>query len=265
MRCTPMSACKAAGWKTAPTCRGRIWHLEIPNVVPKDRVRSDPQGVMGDGSTPQDKAINIYQRDPRRETQQLRLANRTRWGSDALRQEVGVYWQDTDDWFKDPAVRRAPTAPPSGRSGGPMARWARACNGTRRWPGRAAPWTARSTPSARQRPRFAALWRLRPDRRQPASPGGADWQLAPAWSLVGQLGGSRATPRCHQPPNRPNPESAMDVCHAQAGAELAAHAQHPPVGQISRSQEAPTFLEIVTGAVPNPGNPATAVSGSDHS
>ena len=78
--------------------------FEIPNVVPKDRVRSDPRGVMGDGSTPQDKAINIYQRDPRRETQQLRLANRTRWGSDALRQEVGVYWQDTDDWFKDPAV-----------------------------------------------------------------------------------------------------------------------------------------------------------------
>ena len=40
-------------------------------------------------------------RDPRRAATQLRLANRSTWGTDALRQEVGVYWQDTDDLFND--------------------------------------------------------------------------------------------------------------------------------------------------------------------
>ena len=57
--------------------------------------------VLGDGKTPQDQLLNVYKRDPRRAATQLRLANRSRWGNDTLRQEVGVYWQDTDDLFNN--------------------------------------------------------------------------------------------------------------------------------------------------------------------
>ena len=75
--------------------------FQIPTVVPKDRVTSNPRGIMGDGNTPQDQLLNVYQRDPRREATQWRLANRSRWGGEALRQELGVYWQDTDDLFNN--------------------------------------------------------------------------------------------------------------------------------------------------------------------
>ena len=64
--------------------------FQIPSVVPKDRIGSDPRGVLGDGKTPQDQLLNVYKRDPRRAATQLRLANRSTWGSEALRHEVGV-------------------------------------------------------------------------------------------------------------------------------------------------------------------------------
>lgn len=75
--------------------------FQIPTVVPKDRVTSNPRGIMGDGNTAQDQLLNVYKRDPRREATQWRLANRSRWGGEALRQELGVYWQDTDDLFNN--------------------------------------------------------------------------------------------------------------------------------------------------------------------
>ena len=39
--------------------------FQIPSVVPKDRIASNPRGVMGDGVTAQDQLLNVYKRDPR--------------------------------------------------------------------------------------------------------------------------------------------------------------------------------------------------------
>jgi iron complex outermembrane receptor protein len=77
--------------------------FDIPFVVPKDRITSDPKGVMGDGNTPLDNLLNVYKRDPYRETEQLRLANKTQWqtGADRLH-TLGIYAQQTDDIFTDP-------------------------------------------------------------------------------------------------------------------------------------------------------------------
>lgn len=74
--------------------------FDIPTVVPKDRVYLDPRGVMGDwpGDAP-----NVYNTDPHRKTEQIRLANRTYWGTDDFNQTVGVYWQNTDDTFTEPS------------------------------------------------------------------------------------------------------------------------------------------------------------------
>ena len=236
--------------------------FEIPNVVPKDRVRSDPRGVMGDGSTPQDKAINIYQRDPRRETQQLRLANRTRWGSDALRQEVGVYWQDTDDWFKDPAVSTRTDSTTFGaqwRADGQVGaglQWHTALAWSRSTMDRTL--NAVSPANGRDLQRFGA-YDLTADNLQAQV--GAHWQFTSAWSLVGQLGGSQQR---RDATSRQTGQS-LNQQWTFATPKLGLNWQITPStrlwANISRSQEAPTFWEIVTGAVPNPGNPATAVSG----
>lgn len=77
--------------------------FDIPFVVPKSRVDSDPKGVMGDGNTPMDSLLNTYKRKPHRETEQFRLANRTQWQvTETSSQEFGVYVQETDDSFVDP-------------------------------------------------------------------------------------------------------------------------------------------------------------------
>lgn len=77
--------------------------FEIPFVVPKDRVTSNPKGVMGDGNTPQDMLLNAYNRNPHRETEQTRLANKTRIQlSETSAQTYAIYIQSTDDSFVDP-------------------------------------------------------------------------------------------------------------------------------------------------------------------
>jgi len=78
--------------------------FHIPSVVPKARVYSDPRGVLGDQSTPQDRLLNVYRRDPRRATRQWRIANRSEWVGDAARQALGVWWQSTDDLFNNGSV-----------------------------------------------------------------------------------------------------------------------------------------------------------------
>ncbi len=75
--------------------------FDIPTVVPKDRVYSNPRGVMGDGTSGQDLLLNVYRRDPQRAARQLRIANRSQWGASDSRQEVGLSWQTTDDAFNN--------------------------------------------------------------------------------------------------------------------------------------------------------------------
>ena len=78
--------------------------FHIPSVVPKARVYSDPRGVLGDQSSPQDRLLNVYRRDPRRQARQWRLANQTEWSRDAWQQTLGLWWQSTDDLFNNTTV-----------------------------------------------------------------------------------------------------------------------------------------------------------------
>lgn len=99
-----------SGWRGGGTFSNRTWaswtdlFFHIPNVVPKARIHTAPRGVMGDGNTPQDKMANVYLRNPLRDTRQLRLANASEWGADDSRHTLGLWWQRTDDLFKNPTV-----------------------------------------------------------------------------------------------------------------------------------------------------------------
>ncbi|KAF1686195.1 TonB-dependent receptor [Pseudoxanthomonas broegbernensis] len=98
------------GWRAGETFSNRTWlswtdlFFHIPNVVPKARIHSDPRGVMGDGDTPQDNLLNVYRRDPLRDTRHWRVANASQWGGERLRQSLGLWWQHTDDLFKNPTT-----------------------------------------------------------------------------------------------------------------------------------------------------------------
>ena len=77
-------------------------YFDIPFVVPKGRAISAPEQVLGDGNTPLDKLLNVYNRSPHRDSSLKRLANKTRFSHDNLVQELAVFYQQLDDTFTDP-------------------------------------------------------------------------------------------------------------------------------------------------------------------
>jgi iron complex outermembrane receptor protein len=76
--------------------------FDIPFVVPKGRAISNPEQVLGDGNTPLDKLLNVYNRDPHRDATLFRVANKTQLNFDNVEQSFGVVYQDLSDTFTDP-------------------------------------------------------------------------------------------------------------------------------------------------------------------
>lgn len=77
-------------------------YFEIPFVVPKARALSDPKQVLGDGDTTLDSLLNVYNRKPHRDSEQVRIANKTRVSNSDVLHEIGVFFQDVADTFTDP-------------------------------------------------------------------------------------------------------------------------------------------------------------------
>ena len=235
--------------------------FHIPNVVPKDRIHSDPRGVMGDGNTPQDRLLNVYNRDPRRDATQLRLANRSRWGSDALRQEVGVYWQDTDDLFNNMTshtVTHSRTAGAQWQASGRPA----GSDGALGWR-TALSWAdsamerdlyATNPANGTQMQRFGS-YDLGAQNLQALA--AADWRLAPAWTLLGSLQWSKLTRDARNLGTGAQLDQDWSFATPKIGVNWAATPTTRLWANLSRSQEAPTFWEIVSATVA-PNSPATA-------
>jgi len=99
-----------SGWRAGESFANRTYvswtdlFFHIPGPLPKARAGSVPRSVMGDGNAPLDMMNNIHRRDPLRDTQQLRIANRSEWGTEQARQSVGVWWQNVEDLFKNPTT-----------------------------------------------------------------------------------------------------------------------------------------------------------------
>ena len=237
--------------------------FQIPNVVPKDRIQSDPRGVMGDGKTPQDKLLNVYKRDPRRDATQLRLANRSRWGNDTLRHEVGVYWQDTDDLFNNMTSHTVTHSRTTGAQWQANGRPA-GSEGALGW--RTAVSWANSTmerdlyatnpANGQQMQRFGA-YDLGARNLQALA--GADWRMATDWTLLGSLQWSHLTRDAQNRSGGAPLNQDWRFATPKIGVNWAASPSTRLWANLSRSHEAPTFWEIVSANVA-PNSPATAQS-----
>jgi iron complex outermembrane receptor protein len=240
--------------------------FQIPAVVPKARVSSDPRSVMGDGNSPQDTLLNVYKRDPRREASQLRLANRSRWGHDDLRQELGLLVQDSDDLFNNQTSHTVTASRTLGAQWRLDGRVGAAGQSAHQLGYRAALSWQRSdmdrdlyatSPQTGQ-----ALQRFGSFDLQAANQAflvGGDWRPAQGWMLTADLQWARMQRDAR------NTATAAVLAQRWSGAspKLGVTWQAAPATQVfanvSRSHEAPTFWEIVSSTVPA-NNPAAAVA-----
>ena len=235
--------------------------FQIPSVVPKDRVGSDPRGVMGDGKTPQDQLLNVYKRDPRRAATQLRLANRSTWGNEALRQEVGVYWQDTDDLFNNQTSHTVTHSRTTG------AQW----QASGRPDGAAGALGWRTALSWAQSQMERDLYATNPangqqmqrfgsydlDARNLQALAAADWRVAPGWTVLGSLQWSQITRDAASRTSAAQLDQDWSFTTPKLGVNWELSPTTRLWANLSRSQEAPTYWEILSATVA-PNNPAVA-------
>lgn len=257
------------GFRGIGSFENRTWlswtdlRFQIPTVVPKDRIESSPRGVMGDGNTPQDTLLNVYRRNPLREAQQVRIANRSRWGDDGLRHELGVWYQDTDDHFNNQTSHTVTDSRVFG------AQWQAAG----RAPGfggalgyRAAlSWSrsdmdrdlfATSPQNGTMLQRFGS-YALRAENRVASI--GADWRFARDWSLVGDLPWQSVVRDAQRRDAAAQLDQQWSFVNPRVGVQWTPSPAMRWYANASRSHEAPTYWEIV-GANVAPNAPAAATS-----
>ena len=218
--------------------------FQIPSVVPKDRIASNPRGVMGDGATAQDQLLNVYKRDPRRAADQLRLANRSRWGSDVLRQELGVYWQDTDDLFNNQTnytVTHSRTVgaqwQASGRPAGEQGAWGWRTGVSWAQSDMQRELYATSPVNGQQLQRFGA-YDL--DASNVQALAALDWRMAPDWMVVGSVQWSHLTRDAASRTSAARADQDWTFATPKVGVNWAATPTTRLWANLSRSHEAPT-------------------------
>lgn len=236
--------------------------FQIPTVVPKARVSSDPRGIMGDGNTPQDKLLNVYLRDPRRATTQFRIANLSQWTLGGTQQQLGLLAQHTDDLFNN---QTSITTTASRTLG---AQWRMALESGAWSSHLAAAWSGsdmdRSLDATNPQTGRAAQ-RFGHYDLSAASLGlqaGTRWAFAPGWQALAELQWNRETRDARNLRSGTGAGAAgLDQQWSFATPKLGL-IWTPAAGQrwfanLSRSHEAPTFWEIVSATVA-PNNPAAA-------
>jgi len=228
--------------------------FDIPNVIPRDRLYSDPRSVLGDYNDAQDRANNIYQRDPNRKATQLRLANRSYWGTEDLNQTFGVYWQTVDDTFTSPQV----SSPTKGNTYG--AQWQLAGKTGQLDYRLALDWARTDmdrdlyavSPANGSRALHFGDYRLHAENRNALL--GLAWHFAPQWTVVGDVKYSQSI---RDAKNRLSGGS-LDQDWSYASPKLGLIWQPSPAlrlfANVSRSNEAPTYWEIISAEVPQPMN-----------
>ncbi|SHH16940.1 TonB-dependent receptor family protein [Pollutimonas bauzanensis] len=234
--------------------------FDIPNVIPKDRLYSDPKSVLGDYNEQFDRANNIYQRDPNREATQLRLANRTYWGSEDLNQTFGVYWQNIDDTFTNPLV----SSPTDGNTYG--AQWQLAGK-LRTLDYRVAlDWASSDmdrelyvvNPNNGSRLQRFGNYDLHAENRSALL--GLEWHMTPQWSLVGDLKYTQAIRDSKDRDSGARLDQDWSYASPKAGIIWKPADSLRWFANVSRSNEAPTYWEIIYGDVAQPLNPLSAAT-----
>lgn len=232
--------------------------FEIPFVVPKSRVKSNPKGVMGDGASPQDKLLNVHKRNPYRETKQRRFANRSSWGDERLKQELGVYLQGTEDTFNNPLSSTFTDSHTLG------AQWQIAGQAATALDWRMGLAWSRSNmdrtlhavnpETGKNLQRFADFDLIAENRHVLA---GMDWQFMDDWSLTGDLKWGEATRDARERLSGSSLDQSWNYFTPKLGLNWTPAPDLRLFANVSRSQEAPTYWEIISASVA-PNNPAKA-------
>lgn len=232
----------------------------IPAVLTRERALNDPESTNGDYNTPQDNLLNSYKRNPRREVEQWRLANRTRWGDSALNQEIGVYAQRTDDLFVDPATHNDTRSDTHG------AQWQLdAHRGNLDYRLRSA-WSDTSMRRAlyANSPinggRLQRFGNFDLDASNLDLLAGIDWTFAPAWRLSTELRASHTTRDAASRDSALRLDQDWNYGTPKVGVNWTPSAGQRWYANVSGSAEAPSYWEIVS-ASSSPAAPAAASAG----
>lgn len=236
--------------------------FDIPFVVPKQRMEDDPEGVLGDNATPQDNLFNVYRRDPLRETEQWRLANRSRWGDETLRQDLGLYVQNTDDRFKSPVASTATDSRTQGvqwqldgNLDGPVG-WRLGLAWSRSDMDRTL--HAVNPQTGQNATRFGEF-DLQAENRHVLV--GLDWQLAEEWVVTGDIKWGQAIRDADDRQNADSLDQSWSYSTPKLGVNWTPTPDLRWYANISRSQEAPTYWEIISSNLTptsDPNNPPNA-------
>lgn len=239
--------------------------FDIPNVVSKAAMEDDPRSVLGDGNTPFDQAQNVYNRDPNRKTTQFRLANRTHWGTEALNQTVGVYWQTVDDTFTNPTTAN----PTKGNTYG--AQWQLAGTQGSLDYRLALSWARtdmdrdlyakRGNDGARVK--HFGDYDLKAENRNAML--GLGWRFAPQWQAVVDLKYGQAIRNASERLSGNSLDQDWKTFSPRLGLIWQAAPALRLFANVSRSHEAPTYWEIIQSEVPlaNPMAASTSLSRLD--
>lgn len=220
--------------------------VTIPTVVTRSMMERDPREVQGDESTPG--PVSVYKRNPHRISKQFRAANRTYWGSEALNQTFGVYAQNIDDTFQDPltaAVTEGMTYGVQWQLAGKLNSldyrlaldWARS-DMDRDF------YSVNADNGSRQK--HFGNYDLQAENRNALL--GLAWHLAPQWTLAGDLKFSQAIRNAREHATGDTLNQDWSYVSPKLGLIWEPSESQRFFANISRSNEAPTYWEIVQGS-----------------
>jgi iron complex outermembrane receptor protein len=220
--------------------------FDIPNVISKERLNSDPRSVMGD--YPGD-GVNVYKRDPNRTSRQFRLANRSYWGTDDLNQTLGVYWQTIDDTFTSPETSSPTTGNTYGAQwqlGGTLGTldyrlaldWARSDMDRKLYP---------VTATGARGPR-SGNYDLHAENRNALV--GLEWHVSPQFSLLVDIKYTQAIRNAGNRDSAGTLDQDWSYSTPRVGVVWTPSEAVRLFANASRSNEAPTYWEILPGGAP---------------
>uniref|UniRef100_UPI003341EEFE TonB-dependent receptor family protein n=1 Tax=Castellaniella defragrans TaxID=75697 RepID=UPI003341EEFE len=242
--------------------------IAIPYVVTREQMEYDPRQINGEGVPVQApfNLLDMDKRNPYRKTRQFRAANRTYWGTETLNSTFGVYAQNIDDTFQNPLVSTVTDGMTYG------AQWQLAGK-YRAFDYRLALDWARSdmdrdlytvNKDTGARKTHYGNYDLQAENRNAMA--SAAWHLLPRWTLVGDLKFTQAIRDAHDRLSGATLDQDWSYVSPKLGLIWRPADDQRFYVNVSRSNEAPTFWEIInggTGAVslPNPKNDAAGTTG----